>query len=63
MDWHHPDAVGETFPKYRDEYMIPQLEELLYEFPELSIMWFDGEWIDEWTEEQGKQLYLSLIHI
>lgn len=63
MDWHHPDAVGETFPKYRDEYMIPQLEELLHEFPELAIMWFDGEWIDEWTEEQGKELYNHLRNI
>lgn len=63
MDWHHPDAVGENFPKYRDQYLIPQLEELLTEFPEISILWFDGEWIDEWTEDQGKSLYNHLRNI
>ncbi|MCB9208883.1 MAG: alpha-L-fucosidase [Ignavibacteriales bacterium] len=63
MDWHHPNAVGENFPKYRDEYLIPQLEELLSEFPDLSILWFDGEWIDEWTEEQGRNLYNHLRNI
>ncbi|MBK7107018.1 MAG: alpha-L-fucosidase [Ignavibacteriae bacterium] len=60
MDWHHPDATKENFAKYRDEYLIPQLEELLNEFDNLSILWFDGEWIEEWTEPQGKKLYNHL---
>ena len=46
LDWHHPDAYKENFAKYRDEYLIPQLEELLINYPDLSILWFDGEWID-----------------
>lgn len=63
MDWHHPNATKENFAKYRDEYLIPQLEELLKEFDNLSILWFDGEWIDEWTEDQGKSLYNHLRNI
>ena len=63
MDWHHPNENKENFAKYRDEYLIPQLDELLEEFPEISILWFDGEWIDEWTEDQGKSLYNHLRNI
>ena len=57
MDWHHPDAKGENFPKYREEYLKPQLKELLTGYGRIGVLWFDGEWIDEWTEEQGKELY------
>lgn len=57
MDWHHPDAKGESFAKYRDEYMKPQLKELLTNYGDIAVLWFDGEWIDEWTEPQGKELY------
>ncbi|MCE7992675.1 MAG: hypothetical protein HEP71_11875 [Roseivirga sp.] len=57
MDWHHPEAKGETFAKYRDEYMKPQLKELLTNYGDIAVLWFDGEWIDEWTEPQGKELY------
>jgi alpha-L-fucosidase len=64
MDWHHPDASGESFAKYRDEYMIPQLEELLSgDYGDIGVIWFDGEWISEWTEEQGKELYQHLRSI
>ncbi|HRI62006.1 MAG TPA: alpha-L-fucosidase, partial [Saprospiraceae bacterium] len=57
MDWHHPNATGVNFPKYRDEYLKPQLRELLTQYGDLGVLWFDGEWIDEWTEPQGKDLY------
>jgi alpha-L-fucosidase len=57
MDWHNPDARGENFPKYREEYLKPQLKELVKNYDNIGILWFDGEWIDEWTEEQGKDLY------
>jgi alpha-L-fucosidase len=61
MDWHHPDARGESFPKYRDEYMVPQLKELLSgDYGDIGVLWFDGEWIEEWTEPQGKALYTML---
>lgn len=64
MDWHHPDASGENFAKYREEYLIPQLEELLSgDYGDVGVLWFDGEWISEWTEEQGKELYAHLRNI
>ncbi len=57
MDWHNPLAHGDSFPKYRDEYMKPQLKELLTNYGKVAVLWFDGEWIPEWTEEQGRDLY------
>jgi alpha-L-fucosidase len=57
MDWHHPDATGERFLEYRDTYLKPQLQELLTGYGKLGVLWFDGEWISEWTEPQGAELY------
>lgn len=62
MDWHHPDAKGANFAKYRDTYMKPQLKELITQY-DPTILWFDGEWIDEWTEDQGKELYNFVRHL
>ena len=56
MDWHHPDAHGENFPKYV-EHMKGQLRELLTNYGEIAVLWFDGEWIEEWTAERGRDLY------
>jgi alpha-L-fucosidase len=56
MDWHHPDAKGENFPKYV-EHLKGQLRELLTNYGPIGVLWFDGEWIPEWTEERGKDLY------
>ncbi len=57
MDWHHPDANPENWEKYREGYLKPQLKELLTGYGRLGVLWFDGEWIKEWTEEQGRDLY------
>jgi len=57
MDWHHPDAKGEHFAEYRDGYLKPQLQELLTGYGKVGVLWFDGEWIEEWTEPQGAELY------
>jgi alpha-L-fucosidase len=69
MDWHQPDAKSAKYPhqqtekpdwnKYRETYLKPQLKELITNYNP-AILWFDGEWIDEWTEEQGKDLYAYL---
>ena len=57
MDWHHPDAKGENFPKYV-EHMKRQLKELLGgAYGKVAVLWFDGEWIPEWTDALGKDLY------
>jgi alpha-L-fucosidase len=57
MDWHHPDANALNWTKYREKYLKPQLKELLTGYGKLGVLWFDGEWIKEWTEEQGRDLY------
>jgi alpha-L-fucosidase len=70
MDWHHPDAQGPFYPNYNDgsrtnpnfsryvkNYLKPQLKELITNYGPLSVMWFDGEWIKDWTEQQGIDLY------
>lgn len=59
MDWHNPLAHGESFARYRDEYMIPQLKELITRYHP-AVLWFDGQWIPEWDEEQGQCLYAEL---
>ncbi|UCG59504.1 MAG: alpha-L-fucosidase [Phycisphaerales bacterium] len=70
MDWHHPDAQAPFYPNYNDtkksnpnfsryveQYMKPQLKELVANYGPLGVLWFDGEWIKDWTEPQGKALY------
>jgi alpha-L-fucosidase len=70
MDWHHPDAQGPFWPNYNDEtrsnpnfaryvenYMKPQLKELITNYGPLGVLWFDGEWIKDWTEPHGRELY------
>ena len=69
MDWHHPDAQAPSFPDYNsrtktnpgfgryvETYMKPQLRELLTQYPEIDVLWFDGEWIPDWSDEQGHAL-------
>ncbi len=70
MDWHHPDAQGINYPNYNDpgrtnpnfpdyvaNYMKPQLKELLEGYGPIGILWFDGEWISDYTTEMGKDVY------
>ncbi len=70
MDWHHPDAQAPFFPNYNDtersnpnfpryvkKYLKPQLKELVLNYGKLGILWFDGEWIKDWTSPMGKDLY------
>lgn len=75
MDWHHPhaqsvfypnynrtDTANADFPKYVENYMKPQLRELLAKY-DPAVLWFDGEWMGDWTEEQGRNLYNELRNI
>jgi len=74
MDWHHPDAQGPFYPdyntdrrsnpnfaRYAENYLKPQLKELVVNYGPLGVLWFDGEWIPEWTEQQGKDLYKYVL--
>ncbi len=69
MDWHHPDAQAPNAPDYNSStlrnanfsryvqtYMKPQLKELLTQYPNIDVLWFDGEWIPDWSDEQGREL-------
>lgn len=72
-DWHHPHAqaplypnynagngdqkTNPEFPKYFENYMKPQLRELLTNYGDVAVVWFDGEWIPDYTTEMGKELY------
>jgi len=68
LDWHHPDAQGPAFPDYEKvanpswpryvaSHMKPQLKELLTSYGRIGVLWFDGEWVKEWSDEQGRDLY------
>ncbi len=68
MDWHHPDYLprrgweknrlsdGADFNKYV-KYMKNQLQELLTNYGDISVLWFDGEWESTWNREYGQDLY------
>ena len=73
MDWHHasqyveapgkdPTAgnrVTRVKPGGKEEYvkyMKSQLRELVTSY-DPAVLWFDGEWVEWWTEEDGRDLY------
>jgi alpha-L-fucosidase len=69
MDWHHPDAQAPHYPDYNtrdkknpnfdryvENYLKPQVKELVEKY-DPAVLWFDGEWIPEWTHEDGLEMY------
>ncbi len=69
MDWHHQDAQGPHYPTYNtseksnpnfdnyvQNYLKPQVKELIENYSP-DVLWFDGEWIPEWTHEHGVDMY------
>lgn len=73
IDWHHPsqernskgkDAWGRWAqismkPGHKAEYvqyMKKQIKELIDRY-DTDILWFDADWVDWWTLEDGKELY------
>lgn len=76
LDWHHPAQqrnpqarnTGESYsqnamkPGRKEEYlqyMRAQLKELITRY-DPAVLWFDGEWVNWWTEADGKALYNEL---
>jgi alpha-L-fucosidase len=69
-DWHHPDAQAPNYPEYNspqkvnpnfhryvETYLKPQLRELLTSYGDVAVLWFDGDWIDDWTEADAREVY------
>lgn len=68
MDWHHPDYLPRReWEKNRPaeeadyenyvKYMKNQLKELIENYGDIGVLWFDGEWEGTWTSEWGSELY------
>ena len=68
MDWHHPDylprrdweeasrpATGAQFDRFV-KYLHAQVEELLTQYGDIGVLWFDGEWEKTWNGELGAAL-------
>jgi len=68
MDWHHPDylprraweaaerpADGADFERFV-KYLHAQVSEVITKYHP-GVLWFDGEWENTWTHEQGVALY------
>jgi alpha-L-fucosidase len=67
MDWHHPDylprrgwekrsAQGADYNRYI-EYMKGQVKELVTNYGDIGVLWFDGEWESTWDHEKGADFY------
>jgi alpha-L-fucosidase len=73
LDWHHSSQYVDAPGKHRDaghrvtvmhegrkgeyvDYMKAQLRELVVNY-DPPVLWFDGEWVDWWTEADGQDLY------
>lgn len=68
MDWHHPDylprreweknrsAEGVDFSRFV-QYLKSQLKEIITNYGDIGVLWFDGEWEGTWTKELGDDLY------
>ncbi|MEI6883132.1 MAG: alpha-L-fucosidase [Bacteroidota bacterium] len=68
MDWHHPDylprreweinrpAGNADYDKYVT-YMKAELKELLTNYGDIGVLWFDGEWESTWNQTRGLDLY------
>ena len=50
-------VVNPEFPKYYENYLKPQVTELLTKYGDIGVVWFDGDWIADYTTEMGKELY------
>lgn len=50
-------VVNPEFPEYFKNYLKPQVTELLTNYGDIGVVWFDGDWIADYTTEMGKEFY------
>jgi alpha-L-fucosidase len=65
LDWHHPDYIPRREWDKRPTaqvsmepfvgYVHAQLRDLLTRYPQVDLMWFDGEWESTWTVDMGRR--------
>lgn len=56
-DWHDPDAQpGSTNYDAYVGRMKAQLRELLTNYGDVAVLWFDGEWDPHWSSQRGADL-------
>ena len=72
MDWHHPDYLPhrdwETTMSATDAgsydryfaYLKNELKQILSDYGDISLLWFDGEWESTWTHKYAQELYTYL---
>jgi alpha-L-fucosidase len=66
IDWHHADylprGAGDARPIESADFeryvafAHTQVGELLTRYPNVDLLWFDGQWEDHWTIERGRTL-------
>lgn len=56
-------VVNPEFPKYFENYLKPQVKELLTNYGDIGVVWFDGDWIADYTTEMGKEMYQFILDI
>lgn len=74
MDWHHPDYLprrpwetdrpteGADLNRYID-FMKEQIRELLTNFGDIAVIWFDGEWEHTTEEIRSDEIYDFILSI
>jgi alpha-L-fucosidase len=65
MDWHHLDYLPRREWDHRPPtqvslepfvgYVHAQLRDLLTRYPQVDLLWFDGEWESTWTPDLGRR--------
>ncbi len=68
MDWHHPDYLPRREWEKADrpegdaefdrfvQFLHNQVTELLTNYGDIGVMWFDGEWESTWSQKYGAAL-------
>ena len=69
MDWHHPDylprrdweaetrPVGDAHYARYVQYLHGSVDQLLRNYGDVGVVWYDGNWESTWTHQMGRDLY------